>query len=160
MPLLVRYPARVASGSASSRFVTNVDFAPTFLDLAGIEPPAWMQGRSFAPLLDGFQPDDWPTSMYYRYWMHRDAAHGIWAHYGVRTETHKLIYFYNDPVGQPGAQGPVDPPEWELYDLVADPEEMMNVYGRAEYAQVTAELKAELARLQAEIGDEAHSSQL
>ena len=97
--------------------------------------------------------------MYYRYWMHRDSAHNVWAHYGVRTETHKLIYFYNDPLGQPGANGPADPPEWELYDLAADPDEVTNLYGRPGYERVTEELKAELARLQAEVGDTAHPSQ-
>ena len=55
--------------------------------------------------------------MYYRYWMHRDDSHQVPAHYGVRTHTHKLIGYYNDPLDQPGAHGPVDPPEWELYDL-------------------------------------------
>ena len=159
MPLLIRYPRRVSAGSVASGFVTNVDYAPTFLDLAGLEIPEWMQGRSFAPLLDGEEPTDWPTSMYYRYWMHRDDAHNVWAHYGVRTETHKLIYFYNDPMGQPGAHGPVDPPEWELYDLVADPAEMTNVYARPGYEAVTDQLKTELARLQALVGDEAHPSQ-
>ena len=159
MPLLLRYPRRVASGAVASGFVTNVDYAPTFLDLAGVPIPDWMQGRSFAPLLDGRQPNDWPSSMYYRYWMHRDDAHNIWAHYGVRTENHKLIYFYNDPLGQPGANGPTDPPEWELYDLIADPEELTNVYGRPGYERVTSELKTELARLQAEVGDTPHPSQ-
>jgi arylsulfatase A-like enzyme len=158
MPLLIRYPVRVAAGSVASGFVTNVDYAPTFLDLAGLEVPRSMQGRSFAQLLDGRQPDDWPTSMYYRYWMHRDDAHNVWAHYGVRTETHKLIYFYNDPLGQPGAHGPSDPPEWELYDLTADPHEMTNVFGRRGYERATAELKAELARLQVAVRDEPHPS--
>jgi len=63
-------------------------------------------------------------------WMHRDDARNVWAHYRVRTETHELIASHNDPMGQPGANGPVDPPEWELYDLVADPDEVTNVYGR------------------------------
>ena len=95
----------------------------------------------------------------HRYWMHRDDAHNVCAHYGMRTESHKLIYFYNDPMDQPGANGPSDPPEWELYDLVADPQEMTNVYGRAGYEEVTADLKAELTRLQDPVGDEPHRSQ-
>jgi hypothetical protein len=77
----------------------------------------------------------------------------------MRTETHKLIYFYNDPLDQPGANGPVDLPEWELYDLGADPAETTNVYGRRGYEEVTASLKAELTRLQAQVGDEAHPSE-
>jgi arylsulfatase A-like enzyme len=159
MPLLIRYPARVEPGSVASGFVTNVDYAPTFLELAGIEVPDWMQGRSFAPLLDGKEPADWPTSVYYRYWMHRDSAHNVWAHYGVRTETHKLIYFYNDPMGQPGAHDPAELPEWELYDLVADPDELVNVYGRPGYEEITVALQKELARVQAVVGDEPHPSQ-
>ena len=96
--------------------------------------------------------------MYYRYWMHRDEAHNVWAHYGVRTLTHKLICFYNDPLGQPGAHGPVDPPEWELFDLEADPFELSNVYADPAYAVVQAELTAELSRLQRAAGDEPYGS--
>ncbi len=92
--------------------------------------------------------------MYYRYWMHRDDSHQVPAHYGVRTRTHKLIGYYNDPLGQPGAHGPIDPPEWELYDLVADPAEIRNVIHDPSYAPIARELHAELLRLQAEVGDE------
>ncbi|MEL7157472.1 MAG: sulfatase, partial [Actinomycetota bacterium] len=98
MPLLIRYPRAVAAGAVNTDIVTNVGFAPTLLELAGSSTPASVQGRSFAPLLEGRRPDDWPTSMYYRYWMHRDRAHGCPAHYGVRTRRHKLICYYNDPL--------------------------------------------------------------
>lgn len=159
MPLLIRYPRLVESASVNDEIVVNVDFAPTILDLAGVSVPDFMQGRSFAELLGGASPDDWPTSMYYRYWMHRDKDHNIWAHYGVRTRTHKLIYFYNDPLDQPGANEPSDPPEWELYNLVADPLEITNIYGAPGTEQVTADLKRELRRLQDKVGDEPHVSQ-
>ena len=76
-------------------------------------------------------------------------------HYGVRTLTHKLIYFYNQPLDQPGANEPSDPPEWELYDLVLDQFEMNNVCGDPAYGHVVDELKAELARLQEMVGDSA-----
>jgi len=154
MPLLVRFPREVVAGSVAEDMVLNVDFAPTFLDLAGIPIPGNMQGSSFRPLLQGTTPPHWQRSMYYRYWMHRDEAHNIWAHYGVRTMRHKLIYFYNDPLGKPGAHGPTDPPEWELYDLEDDPFEVTNVYGDPRYASVVADLEDELARLQARVGDE------
>ena len=157
MPLLIRYPPEVEAGLVCESIVVNVDFAPTFLDLAGLEVPGDMQGSSFRALLAGRAPDDWQTSMYYRYWMHRDRDHNIWAHYGVRTLDHKLIYFYNDPLGQPGAQGPIDPPEWELFDLGTDPFEMINVYSDPAYAGVVTELKGELARLQAVVGDQPHT---
>ncbi len=153
MPFLIRYPARIEPGSTNDDIVTNVDFAPTFLDLAGVEGSPKMQGRSFASLLDGETPDDWPTSMYYRYWMHRDGDHLCPAHYGVRTRTHKLICYYNAPLGQPGALGPADPMEWELFDLVNDPLEVHNIIDAPEAAAVRAELEAELARVQAEVGD-------
>jgi arylsulfatase A-like enzyme len=138
--------------------VLNVDFPATFLDLAGVEVPAAWQGSSFAPLLAGDTPDGWRTSMYYRYWMHRDDAHQVPAHYGVRTRTHKLIGYYNDPLGQPGAREPIDPPEWELYDLVTDPRELQNVIGDPAYSAVASELFAELHRLQADVGDEPHAA--
>jgi arylsulfatase A-like enzyme len=154
MPLLIRYPKRIAEGTSSDEIVVNVDFGPTLLDLCGVEPPGHVQGRSFASILDGEDIADWPESMYYRYWMHNDAAHAVPAHYGVRTRTHKLICYYNDPLGQPGARGPANPIEWELFDLVADPLEVDNLYGTAEVVELTAELLRELERLQTEVGDE------
>jgi choline-sulfatase len=138
----------------------NVDFGPTLLEMMGvdIEPHSTdhVQGRSFADVLRGDAPADWPTSMYYRYWMHNDGAHAVPAHYGVRTTTHKLICYYNDPLGQPGANGPANPIEWELFDLVADPLEVDNIYGRPGTEAITAELRTELARLQATVGDTPH----
>lgn len=156
MPFLVRYPALVEPGSACDEIVLNVDVAPTFLELAGVDVPDEVQGRSIMPLLRGEAPGDWRQSMYYRYWMHRDGAHNVPAHYGVRTRSHKLICYYNDPLGQLGANSPVDPVEWELFDLVADPLETTNVIDDERYAEVRRELEAELARLQAAVGDEPH----
>ncbi|MGA9277971.1 sulfatase family protein [Ilumatobacter sp.] len=153
MPLLIRYPDQIGPGSTSDQIVTNVDFASTILDLCGLEIPDHVQGRSFAPVLRGEDPADWPDSMYYRYWMHNDGAHACPAHYGVRTRTHKLICYYNDPLDQPGARGPANPIEWELFDLVADPLEVDNLAGRPGSEAITAELRAELARVQADVGD-------
>ena len=82
MPFLIRYPEMVMAGSVNDDIVVNVDFAPTFLELAGVDVPDDVQGRSFAPLLRGESPGDWPRSMYYRYWMHNDGAHECPAHYG------------------------------------------------------------------------------
>ena len=154
MPFLVRYPDRVAPGTTCDEIVLNVDFAPTLLDLMGVDIPDHVQGHSFAGLLDGDHIDDWQQSMYYRYWMHRDSAHNTPAHYGVRTRTHKLICYYNDPLDQPGAHGPIDPIEWELFDLVADPLEQMNVIADPGYLDVRNDLVMELARLQSELGDD------
>ena len=91
--------------------------------------------------------------MHYRYWQHL-AHHYVGAHYGVRTKTHKLIYYYGEALGQPATIDESKPKEWELFDLVADPYEMNSVYGRTEYANVQASLTAELARLQGVVGDE------
>jgi arylsulfatase A-like enzyme len=156
MPFMVRYPAMVAAGSTCAAIALNVDVAPTFLELAGVDVPTDVQGRSLVPLLQGDTPDDWRQSMYYRYWMHRDTAHNVPAHYGVRTRTHKLICYYNDPLGQEGAHGPADPVEWELFDLVADPLETTNLIDDARYAHVVTELRAELSRVQSELGDAPH----
>ena len=144
MPFLVRYPAEIAPGSAEGRIVLNTDFAPLFLDYAGAAVPEAMQGRSFRPLLRGEPPADWRSSMYYRYFMHLDSAHNTYAHYGLRTERYKLIYYYEP---EPGPQ------EWELFDLQADPRELRNVYADPAYADVVRRLKAELARRRAEVGD-------
>jgi len=155
MPLLIRYPAAVSAGQTCDDIVVNVDFGSTLLDFCGLEVPAHVQGRSFAGLITGDTVEDWPTSMYYRYWMHNDSSHACPAHFGVRTKTHKLICYYNDPLDQPGANDPASPVEWELFDLVADPLEVNNIYNAAESVDLVAELKAELARIQASIGDTA-----
>jgi arylsulfatase A-like enzyme len=153
MPFLVRYPREVASGTTSDAIVLNVDFAQTFLDLAGVEPTAPMQGHSLRQILRGRPPADWRRSMYYRYWMHADGSHRVWAHRGVRTDRHKLIHYYNEPLGQPGASYEPHPEEWELFDLVADPWELHSLHDDPAHADLRAELRAELARLSDEVGD-------
>jgi arylsulfatase A-like enzyme len=131
----------------------NVDFAPTFLDYAGVDTPAEMQGRSLRPMLKGETPEGWQTSMYYRYWMHLDKIHGVYSHYGVRTEQYKLIYYYGEALGASGTTDISTPKEWELFDLREDPHEMNNVYDRPEYGAVVAELKQELDRLKRQVED-------
>jgi len=159
MPLLIRHPRSIPADSVCDDIVTNVDFGPTLLDICGVGAPDHVQGRSFAPRLRGVDVDDWPESMYYRYWMHNDDDHACPAHYGVRTRTHKLICYYNDPLDQPGARGPTNPIEWELFDLVADPLEVDNLFGRVGTEAITEELRAELARMQAAVGDEPYEVQ-
>lgn len=133
MPFLVRWPAQIKPGTVSRAMGLNLDFAPTFLDAAGLRMPSDMQGRSLLPVLRGRAPTDWRTSMYYRYY-HDPGDHDTRRHYGVRTTTHKLIYFWQKD-------------QWELFDLVHDPYELHNLYGQPGMASLTAELKAELARL-------------
>ena len=153
MPMLVRYPREIPAGSASSAIALNVDLAPTFLDYAGVPVPERMQGRSLRAVLRGEPPPDWRTSMYYRYWVHQDVMHNVWAHYGVRTERYKLIHYYAQPCGTPGARDEPRPPEWELFDLREDPRELRSVYEELAYADVVRELTQELRRLQREVGD-------
>ena len=140
MPLLVRYPRMIRPGSVCSEIVMNVDFAPTFLDLAGIAVPPDMQGRSLTPLLAGNRLRDWRQAAYYHYFEY-PAVHSVKRHYGIRTKRYKLIHFYYD----------ID--AWELYDLRTDPEELHNVYDDPAYANVREYLTTELYRLKAHYGD-------
>jgi arylsulfatase A-like enzyme len=140
MPVLVRWPAEIRPGTRSDAIALNIDFAPTFLDVAGLPPSAQMQGRSLRSVLRGRTPVDWRTSMYYRYY-HDPGDHNTRAHYGVRTRTHKLIYFWKKD-------------QWELLDLVNDPYELHNLYGEPGLEAITASLKAELARLKREARDD------
>ena len=153
MPFIVRYPRAVPPGTVNGDMILNVDFAETILDYAGVAIPDDMQGRSFRPLLEGATLTDWRTAMYYRYWMH-GSHHNTWAHYGVRTLTHKLIYYYADPLAIPGNTGRAEEPEWELFDLHRDPREMHSVYGDQAYASLTTELTDLLHNLQAAVGDQ------
>jgi arylsulfatase A-like enzyme len=139
MPFLIRWPARIKPGSVNKKMILNVDFAPMLLDAAGAEVPEDMQGRSFLPLLRGQTPNGWRTSMYYRYY--HPGHHNVAAHYGVRTDRYKLIYFNK-----------LD--QWELYDLRKDPLETRNIYADPAYAGLVNKLKAEMYRLKKELKDD------
>jgi N-acetylglucosamine-6-sulfatase len=130
--------------------VENVDFAPTLLDFAGAAIPSTVQGRSFRSLLEtGQESDDWKDATYYRYWMHM-AHHDNPAHIGLRTKTHKLIFYY----GCNYDGGYRTPPGWELYDLINDPAETVNIYDNPENKDLVADLKVQLADLRQDIGDD------
>src|SRR5690606_34965310 len=135
-PLLVRWPGVAEAGRTEGRIVSNLDFAQTFLDAAGVDIPDDMQGVSLVPLLKGARPSDWRSSFYYHYYEGR--GHNVAEHCGVSTGRHKLIHFYK--LG-----------EWELFDLEKDPQEMHSVYGEPDYVQVQRELVEELARLRREL---------
>lgn len=153
MPFLVRYPRAIKAGSVNRDIILNVDFAPTLLGYAGLETPAFMQGRSFRANLEGHTPRDWRTAMYYRYWMHNSSDHHVPAHYGVRTARYKLIYYYGKALGMKGANDPSTTPEWEFYDMQADPREMHNLYNDRNQQRRIADLKKELGRLQRALDD-------
>jgi arylsulfatase A-like enzyme len=129
MPLVIRYPKSIQAGSVSTALTMNVDFAPTFLDMAGIEVPEDMQGTSLKSVLvnAGATPTDWREAVYYHYYEY-PAEHSVKRHYGIRTSEYKLIHFYND----------ID--EWEMYDLRNDPKEMNNLFNRPEYSEKRDEL--------------------
>ncbi len=160
-PLAVRWPGMVKPNSVNHNLVSNLDFAQTFLDIAGAAQPEDMQGRSLKPLMmsgpsskgsaptppltigfdkrrvDCSQPD-WRDSLYYHYYEFfgdRKTAHMVRRHYGIRTDRFKLIHFYN-----------ID--EWELYDLHRDPREMTSLHYDPEYAGVLEDLKERVAALQ------------
>jgi arylsulfatase A-like enzyme len=153
MPFVIRYPEEIRPGKVDRHMILNIDFAPTFLDYAGVPVPEDMQGKSFRMILRGEHPEGWRTSMYYRYWEHM-SEHGVYAHYGIRTEQYKLIYYYADALGTNGSVDDPKPPEWELFDLKKDPCEMINVYNDPDYARVAEILENELHRLQEEVKDE------
>jgi arylsulfatase A-like enzyme len=134
IPLLVRWPGQVKPGSINTQMVCNLDFAPTFLDIAGVEAPKCMSGRSLVPLLRGQSPDSWRDAMYYRYY----AAYGVPEHDGVRTERYKLIHY-------PGAD------DYELFDLKEDPDERHNVYGQSAYQIVAAQLQDKLIQARSSV---------
>jgi arylsulfatase A-like enzyme len=133
MPFLVRWPGVVEPGSENRDLVQNLDFAETFLEMAGVGIPPEMQGRSIVPLLEGRTPADWRGSIYYHYY-ECPSEHNVPCHDGVRTARYKLIDYYGTE-------------EWELFDLREDPHELRSVYDDPAYAAVRAELTRELARL-------------
>lgn len=135
-PLLMRWPGVTQPGSRSDAMVSNLDYPETFLDAAGVRVPGDMQGRSFLPILRGQAPADWRKSFYYHYY--EQPVHGVARHYGVRTDRYTLAHYY-------------DSNEWELFDRQKDPQQLQSVYGRSEYRQTEAELKAELTRLRREL---------
>jgi arylsulfatase A-like enzyme len=137
MPLIMRWPAGIAPGSRIKEMVQNIDYAPTFLEIAGVKVPEAMQGHSLLPLLEGKIVNDWRDSIYYHYYDH--GGHNVPRHDGVRTERYKLIHFYTDDV-------------YELYDLQEDPDEIKSVHEHAEYAPILNKMRIELQRLRNHYG--------
>ena len=128
MPFLIRWPGVVKPGTRSEALIQNIDYAPTFLEVAGVKIPDEIQGRSLVPLLknEGKAPSDWRDSIYYYYT--GEATHAVPAHDGVRTKTHKIFYLPRTN-------------EWQLYDLIKDPQEMRSVHADPDYAAILTEMK-------------------
>jgi len=138
-PLLVRYPKEIKPGTTIDKLVQNLDFAPTILDYAGVEPPKEMQGISFKDLVSG-KTSEWRDAVYYTYYEY-PSIHMVKRHYGIATNRYKLIHYYYD----------VD--EWELYDLEKDPGEINNVYNDKDYADIQKNLHERLTQIRADYGD-------
>ncbi len=132
-PLIIHWPGVTKPGSRNKDLVQNLDYAETMLDMAGIEIPADMQGKSMVPLLKSEKPI-WRKALYYHYYEY-PGIHAVKRHIGARTDQYKLIHFYND----------ID--EWELYDIEKDPEEMANVYNDSEYTEAQNEMHKILMEL-------------
>ncbi len=138
-PLLIRYPKEIKANTKIEKLVQNLDFAPTFLDYAGIKIPAEMQGESFRQLVSG-ETNEFREAVYYTYYEY-PSVHMVKRHYGVANERYKLMHFYYD----------VD--EWEMYDLKTDANEMKSVYDDPEYADVQKEMHLKLDELRKYYGD-------
>jgi len=131
MPLVVRWPGVTRPGTRVRSLVQNIDYAPTLMAMAGLSAPGSVQGQSLLPLLRGETPADWRRSIYYHYY---DPGHNVPQHYGLRTERFTLAHFPRTS-------------EWELFDLVQDPQQLRSVYTDPAYGRTVAELKTELTRL-------------
>ena len=140
MPFLARWPGRIPPGSRVPQMIQNIDYAPTFLDAAGVPVPEDIQGTSLVPLMEGRGSRGWRDSIYYHYYEF-PAVHMVAKHYGVRTERYKLIHYYETD-------------EWECFDLEKDPRELHSVHEDPAYSEIVEDLKAELGRLRAYYRDE------
>ena len=134
MPLLVRWPDHIQKNIKVDRLVQNIDYAPTFLQAAGLELPEDMHGQSLLPLLGIYTKEqiDWRQAVYYCYY--EEGEHNVPRHEGVRTQDHKLFYI-------PKTQ------EWQLFDLVKDPRELKSVHADPAYQGVMERMKKTLEGL-------------
>ncbi|WP_420111994.1 sulfatase [Pseudactinotalea sp.] len=150
IPLVMRFPAEIPAGSVSTDLALNLDLAQTFLDYAGVEAPQRMQGQSLRPICRGDEVA-WRDHSYYRYWEHLKA--GVGAHVGVQTERYKLIHYYGQALGVTGAVDDPRVPEWELFDLEADPQELRSLHDDPAHKQVREELTTLLVTAIADADD-------
>lgn len=147
MPLIIHWPKGIDPGSVSKHLVQNLDFAPTVLELAGVEIPDRLQGRSMVPLLRGEHPDDWRDAVYYQYFEGPELErgwHSVARHYGLRTDRYTLAHF-------------PDHDEWELFDLETDPEQLTSIHNDPKYADIQQQLKDKLDELQEKYEDDTWS---
>lgn len=137
MPFLIRWPGVVKPGVRSRTIIQNIDYAPTFLEAAGVAIPNDIQGRSLLPVFknDGDTPADWRKAIYYFY--SGEATHQVAAHDGVRSDRYKLFYLPKTD-------------EWQLFDMEKDPQEMKSLHDDPAYGQVLTDMKDTYRKLRAE----------
>jgi len=140
MPFMMRYPAKLKAGQIDHHLISNVDFAPTLIDFAGLKAPDDVQGHSFKDVIEGKKEVKWGDKVYFHYYEY-PFWHHVQPHYGMRTKRYKIAHFYYN----------ID--QWELFDMEKDPDELNNVIDDPAYADIAKQLKAELKQLQIEVGD-------
>jgi arylsulfatase A-like enzyme len=161
--LLMHLPGVLAAGRVVSELASNVDFAPTVLELCGVPVPDSIQGRGLSGLLCG--GDYRPRAEVFAELTYHETYNPMRA---IRTHRHKLIRNFEP---RPRTAMPVDywsrcasapvmrpwleatPPEWELYDLATDPWEQRNLADRPAYAATLASLAERLAAWMRETDD-------
>ena len=146
MPLIVKWPGVTDPGSRSTQMVQNLDYAETFLDIAGAAIPKDMQGRSLVPILRNGKADNWRKSIYYHYYEY-PSVHMVPRHYGIRTERYKLMHFYQ--FGD----------EWEMYDLKKDPDELTNIYSKDGNEELQQDMKKQLTAIRKRYEDNSDVSE-
>ena len=150
MPFVIRYPKEIPAGSRNNDIVLNIDFASLLADYAGVDTPEMAQGRSFRENLKGSTPDDWRSTMYYRYWTQHKIRP---AHMGIRNQQYKLIFLYGDKLNMTASDDVTHTASWEFYDLAKDPYEDTNQYNNPNYADIIQSMKQDMLDLREEVGD-------
>lgn len=150
MPFVIRYPKEIKGGTRINDIVLNEDFSALFADYAGLKKPAFIQGASFRKNLEGVTPKDWRSCMYYRYWQNEPNRP---AHFGIRTDKYKLIFYYLQPLDMHGASKETTTPAWEFYDISVDPKELHNAINDKKYQEIIKKLKVELLKEKEKAGD-------
>lgn len=164
IPFIVHYPRLIKKHSETDLLINNTDIAPTLIEMAGGKKPSYMQGESFASLLKtGKEPKTWRDRTYYRYWMHL-VHHDVPAHFGIRSDRYKLIFYYGLPykledIGKRAlGTAPANlirqtPAAWEFYDLKKDPEEVVNLYNDPKYKKIIDKMKSQLLQTRKQLNE-------
>ena len=143
IPFIVRYPGLIRDpGRRARQMVLNIDLAPTLLELAGIVPPAAMQGRSLVPILEDAATPGRTAWLYEHFPVFPIPIPGITA---IRTANYKYVEYQEDLRPR------------ELFDLTKDPREQTNLIQTPAGMTQADILKRELERLKQETGFRFHT---